>query len=240
MANKRSVVVFGVSGCGKSTICNKLLGEYKFDIVEGFSTGTTEMSEGTKEVDYGDKKLNITVIDTVGLSDAHRPTDDGISAIQQKIKAIGGLNLILFVIKFQRLTDAETKVLKIIDENMKGTINAYSAVVITGCENLDEVDRSKAVEKLQRDSLTKNLAASMAKGIYTVGFPDTKIYPETVKSYFNGVMESDREKLLKLVYEAKQWYRYDEIFNVSCLDYLRQTCKAIIEFYVTPVVPPTK
>ena len=234
MANKRSVIVIGVTGCGKSTVCNKIIGEEKrFNIVPGFKAGTTEIDKETKLVDYEDKKLEITVIDTIGLSDAHRKSEDTVTAIQQIIKKIGGLNLILFVIKHSRLTDAETTVLNIIDENMKDTISAYSAIVITQCENLDEVGRKDAIKTLQEDCITKKLASRVEKGIHTVGFPNMQNFPTPVRPYFDGVAKSDSEKLLKLVYEAEKWYRYDEIFNVSCLESLTLAYQAIIEYLVT-------
>ena len=149
--NKRNVIVIGVTGCGKSTICNKIIGEESFNVVEGFMTGTNEIKSETRQVNYEDTKLNITIIDTVGISDPRRSSTNTVNKIQQKVKEMGGLNLVLFVIRYSRLTDSEATALKIIEENLKHTIGRFSAVIITGCEYMDDEARKKAIKKLKED-----------------------------------------------------------------------------------------
>ena len=225
--SKRNIIVIGVTGCGKSTVCNKIIGEESFNVAEGFMTGTTEIKSETRQVDYEDTKLDITVIDTIGLSDAHRSNSDTVHEIQKKIKEIGGLNLVLFVMKYNRLTTAETTVLKIIEENLKHAIGRFSAVIITGCEHMDDEARKIAIKKLKEDDITRKFTANMGKDIHTVGFPDTTKMPPTLKPLLAEIGKCDRQKLLKLIHQADRMYSYDAVFGSGCLDNLMITWKAI-------------
>lgn len=224
---KRSILVVGVTGCGKSTICNKILGEECFKVAQGFQTVTRRVEYRGRQVEILGQTIDVTVVDTVGLSDAHRNSLNSMNELRQKIKEIGGINLVLFVIKNARLTDAEAKALKLIDDHLKHSIGRFSAAIITCCENLDVNSRRSTVEQLRNDDITGKFASNMGMGIHTVGFPDIQSYPKQVQSAFKEIADSDIKELHKLVYQAGTHYSYDEVFNVGCLENLSLTWEAI-------------
>ena len=86
---KCSVVVVGVTGCGKSTICNKILGEELFQVAQGFQTVTAGVESKGKSIDILGQTMDVTVVDTVGLSDAHGNSTESMMEIKDKIKQIG-------------------------------------------------------------------------------------------------------------------------------------------------------
>ena len=224
---KRSVVVVGVTGCGKSTICNKILGEEVFKVAQGFQTVTTAVECKGKSIDILGQTMDVTVLDTIGLSDAHGNSLDSMMEIKDKIKQIGGINLVLFVIRLGRLTDAEVSALKLIEENMKQSIGIFSAAVITGCENLDAEGRKKTIEEFKSDRITGKFASMLQLGVHTVGFPDIKTYPEQIRSIFTEIAKKDTQELHKLVYRAGLQYSYDQVFTIGCVENLSLTWQAV-------------
>ena len=234
MANKRSVIVIGVSGSGKSTVCNKIIGDNLFEVVQGFATGTQVINCKRKEVECAQKKLEITLVDTIGLFDAHKITKDSVSKIKNAIEDVGGLNLVLFVIKFDRLTDAEVAMMKIIDENFKILgVGKLSAAIITACELMDAAKRSEAITSFQKDNITKAFASYMEKGIYTVGFPDTSNMHEDFIPIMDSKMKTDTQKLLKLVEDAEEHYTYDEMVRLGCIEYIFNTWRKILKYFTS-------
>ena len=225
--DKRSVVVVGVTGCGKSTICNKMFREECFRVAQGFQTVTENVECIGRPVEILSETIDLTIIDTIGLSDAHGCSFDSMKVLREKIKDIGGINLMLFVIRNSRLTDAEAKALKLIDQNLKLSIGRFSAVIITGCENLDADGRKKLIEQLKNDRITGKFASNMQLGVHTVGFPDIKSFPKEMQKYFNEIAENDTQELHKLVFRAGVQYSYDQVFTVGCLENLSMTWEAL-------------
>lgn len=225
--DKRSVVVVGVTGCGKSTICNKIFREECFTVAQGFQTVTASVECKGRQVEIQGETIDLTIVDTVGLSDAHGRSLDSMKELKEKIKEIGGINLILFVIRYSRLTDAEARALKLIDEHLNHLIGRFSAVVITGCEYLDANGRKKAIEQLKNDTITGKFASNMALDVHTVGFPDIKSFPEHMQKYFTEIAENDTKEMHKLIYRTGAQYSYDQMFTVGCLENLSMTWEAL-------------
>ena len=125
------------------------------------------------------------------------------------------------------MTDAEARALKLIEENMKQSIGKFSAVVITGCENLDAEGRKKTIEQFKNDRITGKFACMMKMGVHTVGFPDVSSYPEQMRSIFTEIAENDIKDLHKLVFRANVQYSYDQVFTIGCLESLSLTWEAV-------------
>ena len=108
------------------------------------------------------------------------------------------VNLILFVIRKGCLFGKEIKNLEILWDCLNKPFSV-SALVITHCEFLNDAARADLVKKVRSDELTKDIAASMGKGIYTVGFPDLTDTYNDIEEVFTPRIQKDRSDLLQLV-----------------------------------------
>ena len=107
-------------------------------------------------------------------------------------------NLIMYVCRLDCFTYEEK-------EDFKKYINFFkdaqkiSALVITGCENYNDEERLNLVKGFQSNESTKEIAASMQRGIYTVGFPDLTNYPMWSKEALENTAQKDVSKLHELI-----------------------------------------
>ena len=181
---KRNVVVIGKTGCGKSTLANKILclddENRKFDVQNSMQSVTSEIENDICKVRIGSTSYSINMVDTIGFSDARRSGTKSNDMIMKEIKkemkdrAPEGVNLLIFVFKHGRFTEEERVVFDKIQKNFSHLINHISLLVITNCDQLSKEAKEKVITDFKTDPLTKDFAKMMKKGIFTAGFPDTK------------------------------------------------------------------
>ena len=178
----------GGSGCGKSTLINNIVGENLLQVYHGFRCDNRD------DLPSHVKK---TLLINNNLYDCHitesppykNPYDMVLT--NQRLR----VNLIIYIMKFQRLTDNDLKTFQEYTRLFQNT-HSISAFVITGCEM---TDRTRVVEVLKSDIYTKDFAAIMGKGIYTVGFPDISSYPTVMEEWFKLEQQKDVTKLHELI-----------------------------------------
>ena len=139
------------------------------------------------------KEYNCNFVDT------HTTSTDDIKAIIPDFRFVRRIvNLILFVIRKSCLFGKEIKNLEILWDCLNKPFSV-SALVITHCEFLNDKARADLIMKVRSHELTKNIAASMGKGIYTVGFPDLTDTDNDIVKVFIRRIYKDRSDLLQLV-----------------------------------------
>ena len=84
-------------------------------------------------------------------------------------KCLEKLNLVIYVCRDGHFTVEDKNTLQVYMNILPQSI---SALVVTHCDFLDSAVRIEIVEGLKSDEVIKDIAASMGKGIYTVGFSD--------------------------------------------------------------------
>ena len=182
----RNIVVVGRTGVGKSMLINQIVGKPLMKV--GFSIGhmTKEILRAFGDMQYQNKKYNVTFIDTVGLGDDNKRSsstdeerthikdekiiEDVKSAMQDK----KDIHLIIFVFSMDMQAENTGKLLRTLNKYFNELLYTISAAVITHCEDFNANMREKVVQNLAADDKTKEFFSLMKKGIYTVGFPDTK------------------------------------------------------------------
>ena len=174
----RNILVLGKTGCGKSTVANRILGQELFKAGGSLQPVTTKPCQQEAEFydnDSRDLHYKFKLIDTVGLFD---PSGRRNKEIVRETKAffrenVPGLNLILFVYREGRFTQEEKQALDDITKHFKKSrIREISALVVTCCENYDVDRRRKLVEELKIHPSFEAFCELVQKGIYPVGFPD--------------------------------------------------------------------
>ena len=78
-------------------------------------------------------------------------------------------NLIIYVCRYDCFTYEERKDFQDCIWFFKSARHSVSALVITGCEYLNDEERAQVVENFKSNIRTKDIAASMDGRIYTVG-----------------------------------------------------------------------
>ena len=218
-ASKRcNIVVFGVTGSGKSIVANKIL---RYD---AFKAGPCTQSVSCEErvIEGPDNVMySVKVVDTMGFSDPLRNRDDTVKDIQTffQEKVVEGVSLVLFIVKKRRFSMEVIETIDFIKDNFKG-ISPISALVITHCEALTDKARAEFIEHLKsnKDPEIVKVCTFMQKGIYAVGFPDLSVFQECIWPILEQSMEADVKTLHQLIYQSTEMRPtsvmfYDEIFG---------------------------
>ena len=215
VAEKRCAVLLGKSGAGKSTIANQVVGYDPLSSnVPPFEQGAThDIMSAEKKYTKEGLTYEVTVIDTVGLFDPNTEGRDPIDKIVEYFKKhIIEVSILLFVFRKGRMTDEEKKVFSLLESRLVREISQISALIITGCENLDAKARNALVEEFKGNPETKPIAAQMMKGIYPVGFPDITGMNSTFQEVYKAQIAKDRQTLMDLVFEADKPHDTKKLF----------------------------
>ena len=98
---KRSVVLLGKTGAGKSTVANKISGRSKFKVKNVAASVTAKVEDIDSTFEDSGIRYDLQVIDTIGVFDLRRKNDDTMNEIKKFFQdnAREGVNLVLFVLK---------------------------------------------------------------------------------------------------------------------------------------------
>lgn len=182
----------GGTGYGKNTLINYLINEEVFHIHHVFEpvNTTTERAISVIHID-GDEYL-YTFIST-----------NGFESFLEATRLVGALNLIVTVFMLDRFRPQDKELLfKVSNFVEHCNFQQIAASVITHCELLSQQSREKVVESFKTSPITKDFAALMSRGIYTVGFPSLQYCPKRLQSCFAESIQKDRSKLLQLIAQS--------------------------------------
>ena len=116
---KKTLLVIGKTGVGKSTLCNTLTGSESFPVSSG-ATSCTQQVRITDGSLMGDDNQKITIIDTVGFDDAAKDTDSETATLIKKLKAdVDHVNLFVIVLDGQNVR---------IDKSLQEMLQLFAAV----------------------------------------------------------------------------------------------------------------
>ena len=78
-------------------------------------------------------------------------------------------------------------------------ISPISALVVTGCEDMNATVRKQLVQEFMVDPSSRKVASQMGMGIYPVGFPPVNHMIPALRDYYTSGMEQDRDTLRELI-----------------------------------------
>ena len=216
VGGKRNIVVLGKTGCGKSTLANKIIcDDDTFPVSASFDSSTLMNMHANESIEIGGRTYSINMIDTVGFSDTSKKKQNNqiMKEInkQLKLRVPEGLNLIIFVLKLGRFTDEEYKVFKKLAGNFSDLIKELSMLVITGCDGKNDKARNDIIKDFRENRKTKPFADIMKKGIFCVGLPDIKELSEEVKETTQLQMDIDMIPIHRVIADAHLLYLQEQI-----------------------------
>ena len=113
---------------------------------------------------------------------------------------LGKVNLIIHVFKLGRFTEEECKFVQVYVDVFKNT-QCISSFVITGCDFKSDASCTSIVDIFKSNDYTKDFAAIMDKGIYTIGFCDLSDFADDagLKEHLELRQKKDLTKLHQLI-----------------------------------------
>ena len=217
----RNVIVVGKTGCGKSSLCNMIIGRSykKFTSAACLSSVTKEVSHRITHFERkDDEPLLVAIFDTMGLFDTSMMSN---LEIMKKVKqyankyAPSGVNLILFVLKQGRFTPEEKEAFDFVAKRFGREISGISALVITHCDTDSEETRKALVNDFRRNEATREIANFMKQGIYTVGFPNEADTLPYILKAIDKEIEKDRKKIRDLIERSHATVLAKELYEPS-------------------------
>eukprot|EP00928_Gymnodinium_smaydae_P040889 TRINITY_DN27698_c0_g4_i1.p1 TRINITY_DN27698_c0_g4~~TRINITY_DN27698_c0_g4_i1.p1 ORF type:complete len:630 (+),score=88.29 TRINITY_DN27698_c0_g4_i1:61-1890(+) len=136
----RTVMVFGKTGAGKSHLGNLLVGRAAFASGDSVASVTNTQSVRTGTSSNG----LLTVLDTIGFGDTRLPAETVIHSLRDTaLEAPSGIDVVLFVLKKERVTPVEQEILAYVTQFLFGPEclpNLY--IVVTHAGRLAKDDLS--------------------------------------------------------------------------------------------------
>ena len=203
--------MIGMSDSGKSSLINNVIGEDYLHITKPFTTSPVTPQHVYRELLINSNKYQCNFIELpVCVSQLctypfyiKDQIVKQITNLNQR-ECLERLNLIIHVIIFRRLTLKEEEFFRVYKKIFPKSI---SAIVITGCDVCNDATRTRIVEDFKSDEVSKDFAASMGKGIYTVGFPNLNNFDDIDDESFVEVIK------LKMQEDVSQLHQVIEKSN---------------------------
>ncbi|XP_020895545.1 uncharacterized protein LOC110234508 [Exaiptasia diaphana] len=204
---KRNILIIGRTGTGKKTLANHIVKNSTPSTV--FQLSSSSMENNTREPtlvtcsardDHRKLLYNIVIWDTYSTETSGKTSPQDLSGYcsEDKEDVPDGINLVIFTMKNGALhEEKELKLFKSIAKNFK-EIQDISALVITGCESLEDEEREELVEQVKNEDATKDIAKFMGKGIFPVGFPPLERVKAALKEAYQDGIDADSETLQTL------------------------------------------
>ena len=189
---ERNVVILGKVGSGKKTLGNHICGANIFRHEQGvLGAGNVGVHYGERT--KGDTLYRIQIVDTESLQTGY---NDPIPHIRKRFTTV---HLIIFVIPHGRYTDESHASLLHAVESLNKRARSVSALVITHCEGMTDVQRRSITTEFRNNARSSQVVNFMEKGTYAVGFPDISTLPPHVKSVLQNEIAVDATKITQLV-----------------------------------------
>jgi len=204
---KRTIILVGHTGCGKSRLANFLLGENHFKVSKSLGSVTQGIEVSEKSVRHNDTDLLLRVVDTQGLADTTM-TDDEVMRIVKDSLAKGVTKVHYFVIMVQRgrlTTERRDAIEKLISEFQLEERKSNVLFCISNCEMMSGKALSELHTEYMKDRTSKKIFSEL-KADYPVddnfifiGLPEESDCSDVMLDGLRKIQIAQRSNLLSLL-----------------------------------------
>lgn len=197
---RRNIYIVGRAEAGKKTLANHIAGSTVFPVPLDHRSARLKSKtyEETCDSHCGNYKYTFVLFDT-------EKTD--FDAFSSYLRQTESVNLFLFVV---RKGNNERQDIRTIISRLDTRIKHYSALVVTGCEDMQPSERNEFLHSLQCDS-------AFEKGMFAVGFPESSIqHAEWIKK--------DEKRLQNLVKESGEALSLQDILRAQETSWFLRFC----------------
>ena len=206
----RNIIVIGKRYSGKRTIIKNIFGEAEEEakrlmlLEPPFHVNKTLL-----------KNEKLYECDITVLSD-HELDRSNIAKTSERISQLGGANLIIYVFREGHFIGPDKCIFQKYTDIFKNTRHSISALVFTNCESKNIQRRTELVEKFKSDEVSRDYAASMGKGIHTVGFPSLGTADDCLKEFYKKTIQEDVKRLHQLIEESSDVVQVQKVHRCCC------------------------
>mmetsp|Transcript_10248 Transcript_10248/g.24602 ORF Transcript_10248/g.24602 Transcript_10248/m.24602 type:complete len:522 (-) Transcript_10248:207-1772(-) len=144
---KLTVMMFGMTGAGKSALGNLIAGAQIFD--SGDDTSSITNLDSIMKYEAEDNSL--IVLDTIGLGDTEIDQDKVVASIRDvAVSALNGVDCLLYVMRNARITDDAIARLIYVTEYLWGDESLLNLYIVVTCASKYARSREDAEEWIQR------------------------------------------------------------------------------------------
>lgn len=219
------MLIVGITGAGKSTVANAIVGsDDRFTVSGQLDSVTADCSHCDVELNDDTGSYRVKVMDTAGFFDTGPTTNaQAIAKLKDYVNSYfpEGMSLIIFVLREGRLNPVEKNTLDFIQKHFRAEISEISALVFTNCDMKNDEIRGQIVEDFKTNPRTKAVAEFMKVGIYTVGFPPKSTYtnlPAVVKEYYEEGIRKDKGMLWDVIKRCSTSKLHQQLYDKSFWD----------------------
>ena len=196
--------MIGITGHGKSSLINNVIGEDYLDVLASLEPVHVTPQHVHRELLINNSKYQCTFIELPDAYTLYR--DPNISCFKDQIfkqitnpnqrECLERINLIIHVIRYGRVISKEEEFLRAYTTFFPKSI---SALVVTDCGGKNNAARTRIVEGFKSDERTKDIAASMGKGIYTIDFPNLNDLDDDYAEIIKPRIQKDVSQLHQVI-----------------------------------------
>lgn len=175
---RRTIVLLGPTGVGKSRLCNYLIGRDVFLTSVSFASCTKGINVATQAVAHNHATYDWTFVDTQGVCDTSMTTEETIRIVREALKAhITSVDYFVVVLKTGRLTDENRKAIEqiITAFDLSRVDRKYHVYLLfSHCESLNDDARKQIRHETSQDRTLKKLLLDDGSNLNFIGIPEEK------------------------------------------------------------------